>query len=188
MEKGKQQAKYVHKWTSESVHINFLIVNLFFLSQAAQKLRKLLASEEDLSEKIIIETSDFLRTKETADIVHECLQVKTSLRQEPGLRERCLGDYDRKPDPNIKQIWVEDEADPTHTNNDVESVIAVARRMAQVVQTLNDEFEGRVLVLVSHQESLHILQALFIGVPLNLHCKGTSLPIGTCDIREMKTN
>ena len=160
----------------------------FFLSQAAQNLREFLISEEDLSERIVIVTSDFLRTKETANIVHECLQVKTALRQEPGLRERCLGDYDLKSGSNIKQIWVEDESDPTQTKHNVESVIAVARRMAQVVQTLNEEFEGRVLVLVSHQESLHILQALFTGTPLNLHRKGTSPPIGNCHIREMKNN
>ena len=114
--------------------------------------------------------------------------MKTALRQNLGLRERWFGDYDLKPGPDFMQICLEDEADPTQTKRDVESVIAVARRMAQVVQTLNEEFEGRVLVLVSHQDPLHILQALFMGTPLNLHLKGTSPPIGNCDIREIKTN
>jgi len=146
------------------------------------------SDKEDLSENILIVSSDFRRTRETAEIVHECLQVKAPIRMDPGLRERGMGSYHLTSGPEFRQIWMEDEIDPTQTKNNVESVVDSAQRATAVVRALHEEFEGRVLVMVSHHDKLHVLHSLFVGNPLNLHRKGTQPPILNCDIRELKTD
>ena len=88
--------------------------------------------------------------------------------------------------PNLFELWKNDEEDVMIAEHNAESVSTVAARMSTVVRSVNREFEGKVVVLVSHQDPLQILHALFVGRPLAQHKKETP-PIGNCDIRELKT-
>lgn len=147
----------------------------------------------DLSEQIVVVSSDFTRTHETAEIVHSTLCVKTPLRLDPGLRERDMGDLDLKimsksSRPSVFDIWCDDEKDVSCANYNAESVISIAKRVSAVVKSLNQEFEGKIVVLISHQDPLHIINSLFIGLPLTMHRKKQIPPIGNCDIRELKTD
>ena len=143
-------------------------------------------------EQIVVVSSDFTRTRETAEIVHATLNVKTPLRHDRRLRERDMGDLDLKVmstsnKPSIFDIWEDDEKDVSCARYNVESVESVAIRMSAAVKAVDQEFEDKVVVLVSHQDPLHILNSLFIGVPLPMHRKKQAPPIGNCDIRELKT-
>ena len=143
--------------------------------------------------QIVVISSDFKRTRETAEIVHSTLNVTTTLRFDPGLRERDMGDLDLKVmnddmSPSICDTWKDDETSVSSAKYNVESVLSIATRMSSVVKSVNQEFEGKVIVLVSHQDPLHILYSLFIGLPLAMHRKKQDPPIGNCDIRELITN
>ena len=142
-------------------------------------------------EDIIIVSSDFTRTRETAEIIHQTLQPKTPLRLDTNLRERDMGDMDllevsKTMTPNLYELWRKDEDDINTAQHNAESVATVAVRMSSAVKSVNQEFEGKVVILVSHQDPLHILHALFVGWPLAKHKKQTP-PIGNCNVRELKT-
>ena len=144
--------------------------------------------EESLSEKVLIVSSNFMRARETAEIVHSSLKLKTPLRFDTRLHERNMGDLDMTTHGHgsqCHQIEEDDLNNPMKTSFNAESVISVAQRMVAIVQSLNTEFEGQVLVLVSHQDPLHILNALFVGIPLNKHRKEQKPQIGNCHIREL---
>ena len=143
------------------------------------------------SREIVIFSSDFTRTRETAEIIHQTLEVKTPLQFAVGLRERDMGEMDlmkvtQNMSPSLFELWREDEEDVDAAKHGTESVAAVAARMSSVVKSKNQEFEGKVVVLVSHQDPLHILYSLFTGRPLARHKEQTP-PIGNCDIRELET-
>lgn len=163
------------------------------LTQAAEKLREMIGPVDgDVSKQIAVVTSDFTRTRETAEIIHKTLNLKIPLRLEPGLRERDMGDLDLKlmiknSSPSAFEVWEEDESDVTCAKYNSESVASVAKRMSAVVKSVNEEFEGKFVVLVSHQDPLHILNSLFIGLPLPMHRKKQKPLIGNCDIRELRT-
>ena len=157
--------------------------------QAGEKLKGLIGPVA--SEDVVVVSSDFTRTRETAEILHGTLGAKTPLRFDIGLRERDMGDLDLmevnfRMNPNLFDLWREDERDVTKAEHNVESAAAVAARMSSVVKSVNEEFEGKAVVLVSHQDPLHILHALFAGWPLAKHRKQTP-PIGNCDVRELAT-
>ena len=137
---------------------------------------------------MVIASSDFKRARETAQIIHAELNVTTPIRFNPGLRERFMGDLDLSVYPATQQVYREDEIDPHHTEFNAESTVSVARRIAAFVQTLNAEFQGRIILLVSHKNPLQILNSLFVGIPLSLHRKSYKPQIGCCDITELKIN
>lgn len=145
----------------------------------------------DLSEQVVVISSDFTRTRETAEIIHKTLNLKIPLRLELGLRERDVGDLDLKvmienSSPSVFEVWKDDEKDVTCARYNAESVVSVAQRMSAVVKAVNQEFKGKIVVLVSHQDPLHIIYSLFIGLPLPMHRKKQVPRIGNCDIRELR--
>lgn len=163
----------------------------FIIFKAGEKLREKIGSVS--GGQIVVVSSDFKRTRETAEIVHSTLNAATKLRFDPGLRERDMGDLDLKVmneamSPSIYDTWKDDETDISSAKYNVESVVSIATRMSSVVKSINQEFEGKIIVLVSHQDPLHILYSLFIGLPLSMHRNKQDPPIGNCDIRELVTN
>lgn len=188
VEEGKTQAKNV---SPLQIQLPFHLYHIDS-SQAAEKLREMIGPMDgDLSEQLVVVTSDFTRTRETAEIIHKTLNVKIPLRLEPGLRERDVGDLDLKvmienSSPSVFEVWEDDEKDVTRAKYNAESVVSVARRMSAVVKAVNQEFEGKIVLLVSHQDPLHILYSLFIDLPLPMHRKKQVPRIGNCDIRELR--
>lgn len=138
----------------------------------------------DVSNVIII-SSDFRRTRETAEILHSELQIKEPIRFEIALRERGLGKLDMTNSwDGIKQMWGLDELDPTHTENDVESVMTMALRTSRLVQSLDKENINKVIILVSHGDPSQCLHAIFMGKNPNEF--RTYPGIKNCEIRQLK--
>ncbi|KAF9284690.1 hypothetical protein BGZ68_004485, partial [Mortierella alpina] len=151
--------------------------------------------------RIRILTSPFQRTLQTADIIHQELNViiesyRSTLPQDASstvpsiylehnngprkildLRERFFGEFEMKApsDDLYSAVWREDVQNPFHEKFGVESVATVTERMTGVVrseegdqkdligQSPNDAREEAWVILVSHGDSLQILQTAMRG-------------------------
>jgi len=131
----------------------------------------------------VVVSSDFRRTRETAEILHACLQVKTPIQFEEALRERQFGPLDMTSGKNYCRISELDKDDPAHTKYGNESVMSVVLRTSRLVKKLDEEYEDKILLLVSHMDPLQILTTTFHGISPSEH---RSLPyLGNCNIREL---
>ena len=131
----------------------------------------------------MVVSSDFRRTRETAEILHACLQVKTPIQFEEALRERHVGPLDMTACQNYHKITELDKDDPAHTKYGNESVMSIVVRMSRLVKQLDEEYEDKILLLVSHMDPLQILMTTFLGISPSEH---RSLPyLGNCNIREL---
>ena len=155
--------------------------------QASLKLESLInvSQSEEIVEKLVIVTSDFLRTLETAKIIHEHFRVKEPLRLEPALRERGFGSYNLTAESNAFVILGKDYEEPTHTEGGCESLMEMVLRLSKLLQTLDDEFSDKILLLVSHGDPIQAICAMCSGFPPNERWHW--LPnIGNCEIRELQ--
>ena len=162
-----------------ALHLIYLV-----MLQAGEKLKSLFQSEHSFSEKLMIVSSDFKRTRETAEILHTHLLAKTPVRFEEALRERHFGQFHMTDGANYQRIWDQDAVDPSHTSYGNESVIDVALRTSQLVHNLEEEFKNRIILLVAHGDTLQILSAVFLGTEPNKH---RALPdLDNCEIRVLE--
>lgn len=135
--------------------------------------------------KLIIVSSDFKRTRETAEILHSELQVERPIRFEIALRERGLGSLDMTHCwDDIQQIWALDEIDPTHTQYDCESLMMMTLRTSRLIHQLDKESDNQIIILVSHGDPSQCLHALFMGLNPNEFRKYPG--IKNCEIRQLK--
>ena len=98
------------------------------------------------------------------------------------LRERCFGTWEGTPTANYRSVWAADEAG--HAESDVETVHAVLTRATALIMELEREHSGRDILLVSHGDTLQILQAGFPGWTRARHRR---LPhLETAEIRRIR--
>ncbi len=145
----------------------------------------MLSSEHNLNEKLVLVSSDFKRTRETAEILHSCLNVKDPIRFEPALRERGLGDLVEY--HSVHKMWSLDYADPTHTSYNVESLMHMVSRLSNIVQQLDNEYNDRIIIMVSHGDPCQCIYTVFMGLSPNEFRKGPD-DMKNCDIRELQDN
>ena len=133
------------------------------------KLESILSNpgDVDLSEKLFIISSDFKRTRETAEIIHDHFTVKAPIRAESALRERGFGEFHFTESKNVRTIFEQDYMDPTHKLSGCESVTEMVLRVSRLISDLDREFTSKILILVSHGDPLQTLWAIFKGVPPN---------------------
>ena len=153
------------------------------------KLQESLLQSDDpdkFAEKFVVISSDFRRARETAEILHDHFKVKTPLRLEEALRERGCGDLHKTSVMNaFLPIFELDYTDPTHTEYGCESLMNCVIRMSRVLASVNEEFENRIIVLVSHGDPLHVLWAVITGVPPSERMNGAFPLFDNCDFREV---
>lgn len=129
-------------------------------------------------------TSDFLRTRQTAQIVIHYLQCHQPLSIDIRLRERYFGKLEATSADNYNQVWQQDAIDPEHTMSSVESVSSVARRMSELVISLEEQFEKQTILLVSHGDPLQILECCLVGHPITQH--RSLKPLTTAELRSLE--
>ncbi len=130
-------------------------------------------------------SSDFRRARETAEILHSNLLVKEPIRFESNLRERWFGSLDTKNvDTHCPQIWALDEADPTHNEYGIESVMEIVFRMSQTIQKLDKDYCERIIIMVSHGDPCQCIHSVFMGISPNEYRKHDGMQ--NCEIRELK--
>jgi len=99
------------------------------------------------------------------------------------LRERCFGRWEGTPVANYQRVWAADEAGEGQASG-IEPAAAVLGRAAALVAALEARYAGREVLLVSHGDTLQILQAGFAGVDPARH---RQLPhLATAEIRRLE--
>jgi broad specificity phosphatase PhoE len=130
----------------------------------------------------VICASDFARARETAQIVRAWL-CAPGVTVAGELRERRFGVFDGTPVANYEAVWAADEAGAGQAAG-VEPPAAVLARAAALIAGLERRYRGRDILLVSHGDTLQILQAGFAGLDPSGHRR---LPhLATAEIRRLR--
>ena len=146
----------------------------------------------------VICSSDFSRARQTAEIVRARLGAPPVV-VAAALRERCFGDLEGTATGNYARVWAADEAGAGDTAGDgrdgrdgrdgedagggVEPAAAVLDRVSALVTELERRYAGRDILLVSHGDTLQILQAGFLRMDPAAHRR---LPhLGIAEIRAL---
>lgn len=130
----------------------------------------------------VIFSSDFARTKETAEIFADVLETKDVIFA-PKLRERSFGRWETTHSANYQKVWEADRDDHTHQDQGVESVADVLKRVISLIQELEERYVGQKILLVSHGDVLQILQTAFEGEHPSRHREVAYL--GTAEMRRL---
>ena len=139
----------------------------------------------------LIFSSDFARARQTARIVRDQLgAVDVVLAQ--ALRERCFGAWEGTSTDNYARVWAADEAGTGEAGatqpdggqpDGVEPASAVLDRATALVADLERRYSGRDILLVSHGDTLQILQAGFLQLDPSGHRRLPALE--TAEIRRL---
>ncbi|MDX6344222.1 MAG: hypothetical protein QOH87_4360 [Trebonia sp.] len=135
----------------------------------------------------VICSSDFSRARQTAEIVRARLGAAEVIVTE-ALRERCFGDLEGSPVASYARVWGADEAGADETGAGhavgVEPAAAVLDRATALVADIERRYSGRDVLLVSHGDTLQILEAGFLRLDPSRH-RGLP-PLATAEIRELR--
>jgi probable phosphoglycerate mutase len=130
----------------------------------------------------VICSSDFSRARQSAEIVRAHIGAPEVIITE-ALRERCFGDLEGTPAEGYARVWAADEADADHEGG-VEHAAAVLDRVTEFIAGLERRYTGRGILLVSHGDTLQILQAGFLRMNPARH---RHLPqLKTAEIRRLR--
>jgi broad specificity phosphatase PhoE len=136
-----------------------------------------------LSRGTVIFSSDFSRARQTAEIVRGHLDAP-EVNLATALRERCFGDWEGSATDNYARVWAADETDSDHAGSGVEPVAAVLDRTTALIVDLEQRYSGRHILLVSHGDTLQILQAAFLRLSPTRHRRLPALR--TAEIRQLR--
>lgn len=113
-------------------------------------------------------SSDFRRARETAELFCELLELPGP-ELEPRLRERNFGELELQSHERYAEVWSVDARNPDAHTLQSESANEVRARIVSLCAEFEAETSDAVLVLVSHGDTLQILQTLFAGLPAGAH-------------------
>jgi len=131
----------------------------------------------------VICSSDFARARQTAEVVRAHLGALETVIAE-ALRERCFGEWEGSGTDNYARVWAADEANSGQAGGNVEPVTAVLDRTTAFIVELERRYSGRDILLVSHGDTLQILQAGFLRMNPAGH---RNLPdLETAEIRQLR--
>lgn len=151
--------------------------------QGREQVIKSVEATPAIAEVSLILSSDFQRARESAEITHELLSCREDIVFHKLLRERFFGEFELTSSENYQTVWDEDGLDASHTKFGVESVEAVMDRATHLITTLEGYFTKQRFLLVSHGDTLQILQTAFNKLPGSEH---RSVPhLNTAEIREL---
>jgi len=136
-----------------------------------------------LDESTEIHTSDFLRARESSDIAQRVLGA-SYVYLEKGLRERDFGKLELTCLDLYREIWQEDSINPNRGIWGVESATSVMKRTTELVAHLERACRDKTILLVSHGDTLQILQCGFDGLPARAHKDVQPFKAG--EIRELR--
>ncbi len=158
------------------------VPNFGLTEKGKQQVRDSVSTNKYLDKNIIIYSSDFLRAKETAEIAKKILHTD-KIHFTELLRERFFGDFEKTSNENYELVWKHDKEDPNHEFKNVESVASVLARTTGLILDLEKKFHNKKILLVSHGDSLQILQTGFLKTCSSTHREIQHLH--TAEIREL---
>jgi len=113
-------------------------------------------------------SSDFKRALETARIAAGLLGISKP-EENFLLRERFFGDLEGKSSDAYPRVWEQDQKNPYNNNQGVESPRQLAARITTLFRRLENTFTGEVILLVSHGDTLQIMQTITSGGEAHHH-------------------
>jgi len=160
---------------------NGLLVE-YGLSEIGQKQVRAAARSADLPHATLIFSSDFSRAQQTAEIAREVFDAR-AITLTPLLRERYFGNWEKTPNTNYEKIWQFDKQSADMHENKVEPLSAVLARTLQLIRSIENTYQNKDILLVSHGDTLQILQTGLAGMSLTKH---RELPhLETAEIRRL---
>jgi len=142
-----------------------------------------LKAEGLLDDETVIYSSPFSRCQRTGEIAKEILDVKDEIHFDDRLRERFFGDFERTHNSNYQKVWDVDVNNPDHKDFNVESTQEVQNRTLSLINDLEEKYVSSKILLVSHGDTLQILQTGFLNKSPKEHRDLTHLK--TAEIREL---
>jgi probable phosphoglycerate mutase len=115
----------------------------------------------------LIYSSPLSRCVKTAEIVQEILGAPEVM-VDVALRERDFGTLEMGPE-KYPDVWGLDARDENHKTFGVESVREVQERMACMILSLERQYQGKKILIVSHGDPLQILQTYFLKISPAVH-------------------
>lgn len=153
------------------------------LSPAGRQQAIEAAKRSGLGALTVIFSSDFSRAAQTAQIVREYVGAER-VGYAKALRERNFGTWEGTSCVNYARVWAADAQDPDDQAAGAEAASAVLDRVTAFVAALERAHEDRDILLVSHGDTLQILQAGFRRMSPAAH---RSLPhLETAEIRRVR--
>jgi broad specificity phosphatase PhoE len=155
------------------------------LSERGRSQAQAAAAGSGLPADTVIWSSDFSRARQTAEIVRAHLGAPEVVLA-GALRERSFGDLEGSAVANYARVWTADQAAANQGAGEpradgVEPAAAVLDRTTALVADLERRYAGRDILLVSHGDTLQILQAGFLRLDPSRH---RSVPhLETAEIR-----
>jgi probable phosphoglycerate mutase len=159
-------------------------INYYGLTELGKKqVEESILNNKLLDKDTIIYTSDFLRTKETAEIARKVLKAKP-VKLEKKLRERYFGIFEKASVSNYAKVWAEDSKNPDSKKYGVESANELLERMTSIIPGLEKKYSGKKILLVSHGDPCQLLNIGFLKMKASEH--NHLKFIENADIRELK--
>lgn len=115
--------------------------------------------------------SPFKRTVETAEIIYGVIKDTNGNVSVPvhemELRERFYGDFDMTSDDNYNVCWEDDKAAPDHGEHsqyNIESPSHVCDRATRFIAKIENEIQGKIVILVAHGDICQIILTAFMRI------------------------
>ena len=105
----------------------------------------------------------------------------------PALRERCFGDWEGSATVNYERVWAADAAGEGQCAGGVESTASVLDRATRLVADLEWKYSGLDILLVSHGDTLQILQAGFLSLDPSGHRRLPHLATGEMRLQSLRS-
>lgn len=126
----------------------------------------LLTAEKLKSEKFdLIISSDYIRTKETAEIVATVLGMETKdIVLDERLREINVGEFDKKPISEYQGFFKDKLDRVVRPVMGGESLLEVKKRTGEFIYDIDQKYQNKNILLVAHSDSLWMLWAATLGL------------------------
>ena len=122
-----------------------------------------------LGSDLLIISSDFLRARETSEIMQKVIDTTTPIEFRSELRERSFGDWHLSDDSYYELVWRNDLVAPTISSNNVETIGHVVKRGVRLINELENTYHDRKILLVGHGDVLQILFCHFNKIECRFH-------------------
>ncbi len=136
------------------------------LSERGREQAHRLARQSGLDAETRVICSDFLRTRQTAEIAAAALGCAPPV-LEPRLRERFFGQWEGTSAANYAPVWRRDQAD--QNGDGVEPAEQLTARLSSLIEELESTENAQCFLLVSHGDPLRFLQLWALGRPTREH-------------------
>ena len=140
----------------------------YALSELGREQARVSAEKSHLGPNTVIYASDFSRARETAEIVAGVIGANPPIIS-GALRERTFGEFEEKSNAHYDDVWAHDAHSGDHTEFGVESVNANVKRTTAFILELEEKYNNKDILLVSHGDTLQILQTAFDRVDAHTH-------------------